>query len=76
MLGLGPRNLSRACFSWVVSLIGALQKVYIPYGSHIEALYTLNSPPIVSFHLDSNKRTSKSSSNMWGRGGGRKLSPF
>ena len=29
--------------------MGALEKVYILYGSLIEALYTLNSPPIVSF---------------------------
>ena len=32
-------------------LIGALWKVYIPYRSLIEAPYTLNSPPVVSFKL-------------------------
>ena len=31
------------------TVIGALQKVYIPYRSLVEALYTLNSPPVVSF---------------------------
>ena len=36
-------------FRWVVTVMGALQKVYIPSGSLIEALYTLNSPPVVSF---------------------------
>ena len=34
----------------VVTGIGALYKVYIPYRSLIEALYTLNSPPVVSFN--------------------------
>ena len=38
-------------FRWVVTVIGALYKVYIPYRSLIEALYTLNSPPVVSFKL-------------------------
>ena len=27
-----------------------VKKVYIPYRSLIEALYTLNSPPVVSFN--------------------------
>ena len=36
---------------WVVTVIGALQKVYIPYRSPIEALYALNSRPVVSFNL-------------------------
>ena len=36
---------------WVVTVIGALYKVYVPYNrSLIEALFvTLNSPPVVSF---------------------------
>ena len=38
-------------FQVVVTVIGALWKVYIPYGSLIEALYTLNSPPVVSFNF-------------------------
>ena len=37
-------------FRWVVTVIGALQKVYIPYSSLLEALYTLNSPLVVSFN--------------------------
>ena len=28
-----------------------IEKVYIPFRSLIEALYTLNSPPVVSFNL-------------------------
>ena len=32
-------------FQWVVTVLGALQKAYIPCRSLIEALYTLNSPP-------------------------------
>ena len=36
-------------FRWVVTVIRALWKVCIPYRSRIEALYTLNSKPAVSF---------------------------
>ena len=28
-----------------------IEGLYIPYGSLMEALYTLNSPPVVSFQL-------------------------
>ena len=35
----------------VGAIIGALQKVYTPYRSLIEALKTLNSPPVVSFNF-------------------------
>ena len=38
-------------FRWVATVIGAFWKVYIPYRSLLEALYTLNSPPVVSFNL-------------------------
>ena len=40
-------------FRWVVTVIGAAYKVYIyiPSRSRIEALYTLNSPPVVSFKV-------------------------
>ena len=38
-------------FRWVVTIIGALWMVCIPYRSLIEALYTLNSPPVVSFRF-------------------------
>ena len=41
-----PQEASPALFSrWVVTVFGAFLKVYIPYRSLIEALYTLNSPP-------------------------------
>ena len=39
-------------FSWVVTVIEALYKVYIPYRSLVEALYTPNSPPVVSFNYE------------------------
>ena len=32
-------------------MVGALQTVYIPYRSLIEALFALNSPPVVSFNV-------------------------
>ena len=37
-------------FRWVVTIIEALWKVYIPYRSLVEALNTLSSPPVVSFN--------------------------
>ena len=39
-----PSVLNTKClFRWVVAVIGALQRVYRPYRSLVEALYTLNS---------------------------------
>ena len=35
-----------------MTVVGALQTVYMPYRSLIEALYTLDSPPVVSFDID------------------------
>ena len=49
LVGHIPLRQSLGHFRWVVTAITALQKVYIPYRSLIEALYTLNSPPVVSF---------------------------
>ena len=42
----GLQGLVPDIFRWVVTVIGGLQKVCIPYRSLIE-LYTLNSPPVV-----------------------------
>ena len=43
-------------FRWVVTVIGALQKAYMPYRSLMEALYTLNSPAVVSsIYLEARK---------------------
>ena len=45
------RPLKGDIFRRAVTVIGALKKVYIPYRSLMEALYTLNSPPVDSFNL-------------------------